>query len=73
MKYSELSLECADLIRNEEQEFEKFYFISMVSGNENDDDESETRLLTASFIFSINIFSAFHIIILNHIFFTHKI
>jgi hypothetical protein len=30
-KYAELALECADVIRNEEQEFEKFYFISMVS------------------------------------------
>jgi hypothetical protein len=30
-KYSALSLECGDTIRDEEQEFEKYYFISMVS------------------------------------------
>lgn len=31
MKYGALSLECSDTIRDEEQDFEKFYFISMVS------------------------------------------
>lgn len=30
-KYSALSLECGNTIRDEEQEFEKYYFISMVS------------------------------------------
>lgn len=30
-KYMELSLDCGDLIKEHEQEFEKFYFISMVS------------------------------------------
>jgi hypothetical protein len=30
-KYGALSLECGNTIRDEEQEFEKYYFISMVS------------------------------------------
>lgn len=30
-KYGALSLECGDTVRDEEQDFEKFYFISMVS------------------------------------------
>lgn len=30
-KYGALSLECGDTIRDEEQDFEKYYFISMVS------------------------------------------
>lgn len=31
IKYCALSLECGNTIRDEEQEFEKYYFISMVS------------------------------------------
>lgn len=30
-KYGALSLECGDTIRDQEQDFEKYYFISMVS------------------------------------------
>lgn len=30
-KYGALSMECGDTIRDEEQDFEKYYFISMVS------------------------------------------
>lgn len=30
VKYSSLSLECSNTIRDEEQDFEKYYFISMV-------------------------------------------
>lgn len=32
-KYGALSLECGDTIRDEEQDFEKYYFISMVSAS----------------------------------------
>lgn len=31
VKYMNVSLECADQMKDHEQEFEKFYFISMVS------------------------------------------
>lgn len=30
-KYMNLSLDCGNLIKDHEQEFEKFYFVSMVS------------------------------------------
>lgn len=42
-KYMNLSLDCRDQIKDHEQEFEKFYFVSMVSN-----DRSSTLLYSSS-------------------------